>query len=141
MTWFRGVCQRERGDSVLEDIGEREQPALLAHNAAKVFCDACIISAVDIRAEAEDLVEKIVSVLFLIHLPQAFCICVLSESEGALRDVLAIIVVDGRSADAFVLAMLSVQNQKSGAKGHSLIDLRHARYLLRIVDSQGPVQY
>lgn len=59
--------------------------------------------AVDIGTESVDFLEKFVSVFFVTYSLDFVLICTLAECEGAFCNIFAVVVVDSRCADAFIL--------------------------------------
>lgn len=105
MARLGAVCQGKRRDPVLQDIGECKQPTLAAHDAPQLLRDVGVVEGVP--CEAKDLVGKGMPVLLVTDILQRLGVDPLAESEGAFCYVLAVIVVDSRGADAFILEIVN----------------------------------
>lgn len=87
---------------MLNDIGECEQTAFLADDTSEILRDA-LWDIGSLAGEPVDLLEELVSALFVSELVEDLLVGALAERESAFGDVLAVVVVDGCCADSFVL--------------------------------------
>lgn len=97
MAGFCRVGEAEGADAVLEDVGEGEEAAFGGEDVAE-FLDAGVIVFA-----AEDVAEPFDVVLLVADFFSEVGFAALAEGEAAGGDVGAGVVVEGCSADVFVL--------------------------------------
>lgn len=107
MAWFGRVRQFKGGDTVLKGIREREQTTLPAEDIPNLLHLRSMLFT------AEDGLEPVVLILRITEV-EGVVRGLLTEGESALRDVLAVIVVQSGGADMLVLILPVSLSRKMG---------------------------
>lgn len=97
MAWLRAVREAERLDLVLEEVWKGQQSALGAVYAADVLDRGVAV------IDAEDDWEPAVVALVVADFVRFVVAAELAKGEVGGGDVVAVVVVEGCGADAFVL--------------------------------------
>lgn len=98
MARFSWICKLERAHTVLQDIGETEEPPLTCLNMSnKLYCPAIWITTKDIDK------PTMVALKFIIDIFSIFSPALLLEGEGRRRDILIRIIIESSCDYVFIL--------------------------------------
>lgn len=104
MARFGRVFQFKGGDAVLKDIREREQTALSADDISDFLHLRALLFTAENGLEPFVVVLRVTDVLGIVR-------ALLTEGEPALRDILAVIVVQRSGTDMLILFQLAIKKQ------------------------------
>ena len=103
MSRFGFISKFEGGNTMLQHIGEGEETALVAWDVSEVLSNGAVAIAICFRAEAINLLQKIMSALLVAHVVERIIIRSGSERKCTLGDVFGGVVVNRRGADVLIL--------------------------------------